>query len=315
MKRLTLIVLLSCTTSPLLASQSKTALCSILTPLDMTFNSGEADDKMKTLFQCGTSTPLGVTLNSTKELSTSPEDATKMKTLFQCGVGTERGFEGWMLSGLSDETITYFEKDHIEFFQHNPGNYSIGFEKKIEDMIGYTDLRIAATIDAMENCVINYATVYVSKDGKDWCPLNDDVRNSADFYAEKMEFMFIKIVADITFFQQGRFRMNNAVVYGNYKVRKCKPEFNLTEMSATASGPAANQLKEEFFVFSYDKNINIETENQDDYEFVLSNLLGQVILKEKSQGSRRFETDVPDGIYFVTIIQDDKLITTKKVVL
>ena len=55
----------------------------------------------------------------------------KMTTLFQCGVGTETGFNGWKINGLSHETITYFEKDHIELFNHNPGNFSISFEKKI----------------------------------------------------------------------------------------------------------------------------------------------------------------------------------------
>ena len=239
----------------------------------------------------------------------------KMTTLFQCGVGTERGFEGWMLSGLSNETHTYFEGKHMEFFQHNPGSYSIGFEKKIEDMIGYTDIRIGTNISDIENCNINCATAYVSKDGKDWIALNDDPRFGSNFYSEKMEFMFVKIVADVTFFHQGRFRVNRADIYGDYNIKKSKPEFELSELAAVAFGPAANLINEEFFVFSYENNINVETKSEKDYDFVLSNLLGQVVLREKSRGSRRFEVDVPDGIYFVTIIQDDKLITTKKVVL
>jgi hypothetical protein len=257
--------------------------------------------------------------------SNSSGDTEKMKTLFQCGVGTERGFEGWTLSGLSNETITYFEKDHIEFFQHNPGNYSIGFEKKIEDMIGFTDLRLSASIDEVENCLINTVTAYISKDGLKWQPLNKDVRNGANYYAEKMEFMFVKIVANISFFKEGRFRMNHAAVYGDYKVRKRKTDFSLTNMASVAEGNVSAQIKnaiwpwdqkeEEFFVFSYQKSVNIETKIEGEYEFVLSNLLGQVIVLEKSQGSMRFETNVPDGIYFVSILRDDKVITTKKVVL
>lgn len=275
MKNLTLTVLLSLTTTILLASTNGTPL----------------------------------------ERAKDSEDAGKMKVLFQCGKGTERGFEGWMLTGLSHETITYFERDHIEFFQHNPGNYSIGFEKKIEDMIGYTDLCITADVGAMENCNVNYTTAYVSKDGKSWIPLNDDAREGATFYSQKMEFMFVKVIADITFYNQGRFRMNKATVYGDYNVKKSRPEFVLSEMATIANGPAAHQVYDEFFIFSYENNINIETKNEKQYEFVLSNLLGQVIHQEKSKGSRRFEVDVPDGIYFVTIIQDDKLITTKKIVL
>ncbi|MBD3639300.1 MAG: T9SS type A sorting domain-containing protein [Crocinitomicaceae bacterium] len=286
MKRLTLTVLLSCTTYALLASTSA---------------------KSASKGVCGES------LNSAGH--------EQMKTLFQCGVGTERGFEGWKLNGLSHETITWFEKDHIELFQHNPGNYSIGFEKKIEDMVGYTDLRLSADIDAIENCLVNYATAYVSRDGKTWIPLQKDVRTGSDIYAEKMEYMFVKVVADITFFQEGRFRMNRLAVYGDYNKRSKKTPLSTgvvstkNNLTPVSYGPAAIQMKDEFFVFTYDKRINVETRNEKDYEFVLSNLLGQVVFKEKSKGSRRFVADVPAGIYFVTIIQDDKLITTKKVVL
>ena len=263
-----------------------------------------------------TSTLFASNLSSVRgTIAASSASENNMKTLFQCGVGTEKGFDGWMLSGLSHETITWFEKDHIEFFQHHPGNYSIGFEKKIDDMIGYTDLRLSTEINAVENCQVNCATAYVSKNGKEWIALNKDPRYGAGFYSEKMEFMFVKIVADITFYHEGRFRMNRATIYGDYHIRKSKPDFELSELAKIANGPASNQIYEAFFIFSFDKKINVETQSDNGYEFVLSNLLGQVVLREKSKGSRRFEVDVPDGIYFVTILQDDKLITTKKVVL
>lgn len=252
--------------------------------------------------------------SSPAERLTDSEGTEKMKTLFQCGKGTESGFEGWMLTGLSHETITWFERDHIEFFQHNPGNYSIGFEKKIEDMVGYTDLLISTEISSVENCNINYATAYVSRDGKNWVALQNDPRSGAGCYAEKMEFMFVRIVADVTFFHQGRFRLDRAAVYGDYKIRKSKPDFELRNLSAIAFGPNGTQIFEEFFIFSFKNDINIETKNEREYDFVLSNLLGQVVLRTQSKGSKRFEVDVPGGIYFVSIIQDDRLITTKKVV-
>lgn len=239
-------------------------------------------------------------------------DAGKMKTLFQCGVGTESGFNGWKIDGLSHEANTYFEKDHIEFFQHSPGNYSIGFEKKIEEMIGYTDLQFSIDMKAIENCVVNYTTAYLSKDGKEWEALNSDPRNGVKSHSDKMEFLFVKFVADVTFFKEARFRFTRASIFGSFKAKKERPTINLADITY---GPASNQVYEEFTVFSFDKKVNVETQNEKDYDFVLSNLLGQVVIREKSYGSRRFEVDVPDGIYFVTILQGDNIITTKKVVL
>ncbi|UKN00842.1 T9SS type A sorting domain-containing protein [Paracrocinitomix mangrovi] len=238
-----------------------------------------------------------------------------MKTLYQCGIGTEKGFEGWKVLGTSSATRTYFERDHLEFFQHQSGNYNISISKKIDEMIGFTDLRLSAQTDIIENCAIHCVTPYVSTDGKRWKTINKDARLGADIHTDKMEFLYVKFVLNMTFYQEGRFRLNRIAVYGDYAPEKEKVDIATSQLTDIANGTYCNQKKEEFLVFSFEKKINIETQNENQYEFVLVNTLGQVIMREKSEGSRRFDTNVPDGIYFVTIMQGDKKMTTRKVVL
>ena len=80
---------------------------------------------------------------------TSSGDTEKFETLFQCGEGTERGFEGWMIEGLSHKTITYFENQTIEFFQHDAGTYSVGFVKRVDEMVGFNKLRVTADLQQL----------------------------------------------------------------------------------------------------------------------------------------------------------------------
>jgi hypothetical protein len=256
-----------------------------------------------------------LSLASTFALASTPDnsdESEKMTTLFQCGMGTETGFNGWKINGLSDETITYFEKDHIELFNHNPGNYSISFEKKIEEMIGFTDLQLSADLSEEQNCVINTANAYLSADGKHWVPLQQDVRNGATAFTDQMNYLFLKLVADVTFFREGRFRLNKATVHGDYDAEKLEPA---SRFGLLSTGPSINQMRGEFLVFSFEKKVNIETQSTAEYEFVLSNVHGQIIMRSKANGSKRFETDVPDGIYFVSILRNGKLIRTRKIVL
>jgi hypothetical protein len=241
------------------------------------------------------------------------EEVEKMKTIFQCGEGTESGFKGWKISGLSHKTITYFEKDHIEFFQEEPGQYSVGFVKRLDELVGYTDLRLTVEIEAIENCVLNYATAYFSTDGKTWEPSNTDARRGADIQNDKMDYSFVKIVADLTLFNAGRFQLKKASVYGSYKPKKI--DYSFTFGGDVSCGSNFSQTIDAYEVFSFDKKVNIETKDDKVYQFILTNTLGQVMINLEGRGSQRFEVDLPPGIYFVSIVKDDKRIITRKVVL
>lgn len=240
----------------------------------------------------------------------STEEIKATKTLFHCGEGSENGFNGWTVKGLNQNAHLYFEQKHLEIFSHQSGECSLELTKKIDDMVGFTDINISFDLEELNNCSINYATAYLSSDGKNWKAINSDANNeSVSARTEKMDCSFIKLVANITFFKEGRMSVKRAFVTGSYN-KNPKPEIALIK-----TGPAAVQVKEMFLVFDFENKINIETQNDEPYEFVLTNLAGQIVQREKSIGSTRFETEVSEGIYIVSIIQNNKLITTKKVAL
>ena len=240
----------------------------------------------------------------------SGEISNNTKTLFHCGEGSENGFNGWYISGLDANAHVYFEQKHLEIFSHQSGNCSLELTKKIDDMVGFNDINVSFELEELANCQINYATAYLSSDGKNWTPVNKNINNEmVSARVEKMNCTYLRLVANITFFNEGRMSVKRAFVTGAYS-KKPKPE-----IAAIKTGPAATQIKEMFLVFDFEKNINIETQNEEPYEFVLTNLSGQIVQREKSIGSTRFETEVSEGIYIVSIIQNNKLIATKKVAL
>lgn len=234
----------------------------------------------------------------------------KMTTLFHCGTGSEVGFNGWYVKGLPETVKVYFENHHVEFFSHQAGNYSIEFTKKI-DMVGYNDLNLSFDFEEISNCSLHSATASVSADGKKWTNINRNAKDrTVTAQVEKMNCLYLRVITSISFFQEGRFGFNRAYVQGSYT----KPDTKELAVTKVKNGPAAEKITESFFIFPFEKSVNIETKSEATYEFVLSNLSGQVIKREYSSGSKRFAADVEKGIYFITIIQDNKLITTKKVV-
>ena len=159
---------------------------------------------------------LGIMLFGTAHAGKNPGNE-QMKKLFECGKNTEKGFNGWKISGLPEHANTYFEKDHLEIFQYTAGNYTVGLERRLEDLVGYTDLLVSLDMEEMENCVIKYTTAYVSADGKNWVPFQKDPRLGTQLRYEKMNSSFVRIIADMQFFQEARFRFNNIRIFGAYR--------------------------------------------------------------------------------------------------
>ncbi|MFT4600592.1 MAG: hypothetical protein ACI857_000768 [Arenicella sp.] len=251
--------------------------------------------------------------NSSVDRFTDDNSKNRMEQLYSCGEGSESGFNGWMINGVSDAVNIYFENKQIEFFSHQANNFDISFTKRLDQLVGFSDLNIAFDFDAVENCELNHATVYLSEDGKHWNPINKDAKNGAvTNYSEKMNLLYLKLVTNVSFYNEGRFKLRSASVMGDYTLGRNNPP---KEFGLATKGPAAVQLKQIFRVFSFEKRINIETQNDEEYRFVLYDTKGRIVKEDVGMGSKRFETPYKDGVYFVSIIQNNKLIITKKVAL
>lgn len=247
-----------------------------------------------------------------KDADCSGEVFSSTKTIYQCGENTERGFEGWMVSGIPSDMNLYFEQKQLEVYSHQSNNVNFSITKKLDQMVGFNELEIKAEFAALENCSVHHATAYLSPDGKSWTALNQDltVKKGRSFNA-KMNHLYLRIVTQISFYSQGRFRVKSMNLAGSYGPNASP----IKELAQVLTGPAAVQMKEAFHIFQFENQVNIETKNDKEYDFILMSINGKILQQEKTSGSKRFEVDVPSGIYFISILQDSKPIITKKVAL
>jgi hypothetical protein len=102
-----------------------------------------------------------------------------------------------------------------------------------------------------------------------------------------MNLLYLRLVTNVSFYNEGRFSLNSAKVYGYYTLGKSNPP---AEFGLATKGPAANQMHQIFHVFSFDKRINIETKNQEKYKFVLYDTKSRIVKEDVGLGSKRFET-------------------------
>lgn len=242
----------------------------------------------------------------------SDEAIAKMRTLFVCGQGTERGFNGWMIDGLDENLNTYFDFNQLEFYTHTGGNYTISLNKKLDQMVGFSDLLIQTTIAQSNDCNIEHMTAQISADGREWVYLQENLLNeNAQFYSDKMNFQFLRLSTSIRFSRNGRFRLGGVQIFGGTNYRKLKSKSaDETQETEISKGKAI----EDFKIFSLDKKLHIETQSNDCYRIVICNSKGKPIKKSNALGSNNLSVeDMRDGIYFVVIEQNNKAIVTKKV--
>lgn len=238
-------------------------------------------------------------------ITLSPILSNSKELLYECGLNTENNFNGWTVHPMAVFDNIGFYENEIEFYAENGGDYSIAFSRKIEDMIGYSTIFVDLNFEELNNSTVNYANVYLSTNGKKW----DAISKRADLGEVQitnslMNYMFVKIVVNITFFSEGIVSLNKVKIAGEYE-------------SAVEETRDVQPIDEDplFHIFSYQKVINIETKTAEDYKIYITDMRGQVIYQTDKNGSSRVEADYPNGIYIISIIQNNKIIQSKKVVL
>ncbi len=230
--------------------------------------------------------------------------------LFECGTNAKANFNGWQVEPYQAFDNISFTENEIEIYSENGGDYSISLIKKIEDMVGYSTLFIDMNFDVRNNCEINYANVYLSKNGKTWDAIPDraDLEN-VQITNSLMNYTFVKTVIDVRFFENGILSFNHFKVEGEYESNEIQEEAIVSQL------PKPTNADPKFHIFSYQKVINVETKSDLDYEIYISDIKGQVVYHSDKNGSSRIEANYPNGIYIISIIQDNRIVSTKKLVL
>jgi hypothetical protein len=86
-------------------------------------------------------------------------------------------------------------------------------------------------------------------------------------------------------------------------------EFQGDDLQSTAS-VKENNLEDSFNIFSYNKNLSVETDEYKDYTLQVYNLSGRLVLDENTNGN--FNTNISQsGIYIVKLRSEDGVLTKK----
>lgn len=222
--------------------------------------------------------------------------------LLECGTNTGKGFNGWSVEPYTAFTAINFSEETVSFYAENGGDYSILLTRKIEIMKEFSSLNLTLGFSNFENCNLNYIDVFASADGITW----DNIKiNQTDYKAvfdNTKGYEFIKLSANVSCSRNGYLECT-------YFKLSSDEVLEIIEVPVVET-----ETKQEFFIFFFNRSVNIETQNDMPYEIVFTNLAGQVVYSESSVGSTRIESELPDGVYIISVIQNKNVVRTKKVV-
>lgn len=219
--------------------------------------------------------------------------------VFSCGQGTGNAFNGWSVEPYSAFTYINFSEETVSFYAENGGDYSIVLTRKIEAMKEFSSLNLSLGFSNFVNCKLNCLDVFASPDGKIWETIRMDQNDYKTVFENKNGYQYIKLVANVS--------------CARFAFLECT-YFKLSSDEEAIVEQTVSETQEEFFIFFFNRSVNIETQNELPYEIVFTNLAGQVVYSESSVGSTRIEAELPDGVYLISIVQNLQVIRTKKVV-
>jgi len=224
--------------------------------------------------------------------------------LLECGTSTRTGFNGWTIQPYAVFDTIIFTDETIDFYAgNNGGDFTISLTRKIEAMKEYAELDLAVEINSIHGCVIHSIDAFFSEDGKSWTFVKLDQSNfQASINNEKMDYQFLKIAVNVSFEPSGYLQCGYVKIEGenNWEMALIEPEPQI--------------ISNPFFVFCFNKTINVETKSEQPYDVIFTSISGQIVYTETAIGSNRIETDLPDGIYIISIFQNGEFLQSKKVI-
>lgn len=232
------------------------------------------------------------------------------EVLFTCGEGRDQGFEGWTIQPYKPFEWVDFSENQLSLYCEKGGEYSITLMRELDELVGYSTLFLDLAMEISPYSLINHVNVFFSMDGSHWDAVQDDALNKeVQLTNGRMNYLFVKIVANVSFFTAGKLTFKGLTVSGEYE-SELEP---VQEEETLVVDPHPVHPDLGFYIFCYNGVITVETQNEKPYEAVLINLSGQIIQRTYGNGSMQFQTECPAGIYLVTIIQDNQVLSTTKV--
>ncbi len=191
--------------------------------------------------------------------------------ILESGRNTTGNFNGWFVEPFTLFSSMEFMDDHVDFTSENGGEISIELMKKIPAMADYDELLVEFQIDEVIASRVNSVTVFASRDGLRW----DSVPTNAAFKAVRFanpdySYKFLKAVANVTFFSNGKVRWSYTKVEG----------FKLPHPISSTDGHTdfiATDAKELFQIYSHSSTINIVSGDELPFTTVITDMTGAIV--------------------------------------
>jgi len=206
-----------------------------------------------------------------------------------------------------------FDEHNVSFFSEYGGNYGVTLARKIESLKAYPEISVLFNFEAINNCEIERVVYFTSKDGRKWDRVIDysggiltDQNNRAIHLSnDSLNLSYVRAVAHTNFSNNGKLSCNYVKIEGEGKKEPSIEPLSIIE----------DHIENEFFIFSFEHTLNIETGIELPYEVLITSITGQIVYCDQFEGSTSIilPQDLK-GIYVVSIIHNNAFQATKKVV-
>lgn len=226
--------------------------------------------------------------------------------LLECGQNSGRNFNGWFVDNHHPFDAIEFDAHSVAFEHWLGGNFPVSLTKKVEAIKDFDSIRLLFNFEEVRDCKVEDVTYYVSEDGKKWKPIQSSRNNVALAIPNpKHTIQYVRAVANTRFDEDGRVALNYVKIEGEQNPIQ---NSELTEL-------IREEPIENFFIFNFENNINIETNTSAEYDVLITSTTGKIVFRDSYIGSNRIELPhtITNGFYIVAVIQDNAFKASKKV--
>ncbi len=225
--------------------------------------------------------------------------------VLECGQNSGTNFNGWYVFPYTTIDAIEFDEQSVSFFVEDGGDYTVTLQKEVEQLESVSNFSLLFSFEVMHHCILNYVTYFVSKDGRDWLPIQDSGNNRVSAI-ENDDYRFIKAEASIRFFDNGKMNCNYVKIEDTDIP---SPEISMKEKLEESE-------ETDFYIFHFEHKLNIETQSDQPYEVMITALSGQIVFRETYLGSERIDLPMNyTGLFIVTIIHNNTFSASKKIAL
>lgn len=221
--------------------------------------------------------------------------------ILECGKSSGKDFNGWSIAPYEAFSEVSFEGESIQLKVDQGGDYTLILSRHISEMKDFESSQFEIEFTELRNCALNQVDFFASRDGKSWEYVAVNAGDLSGTINSK-EYEYFKVAAQISFSRSG------SLICSYFRLEGSNP------VAVAVVEPAESAIQNTFFAFCFNGIVNVETQSEEPFQLYLTNLAGQICYQASGVGSTRFEPNVSEGMFILTVVQGSEVKLTKKLV-